>query len=314
MLSREVTANQMSNTQGASSKSLRRRHRQRAAVAPVADDEFISASMAFDCIAATRLADGSTETSKAEQVAVELLRDMSIDSFRQAAFADKMSCRAAQMALERASTKEAVILAVALHSHVRKCVQSMFANYVLQKLVECVPVSHSSFVSQELCGVGVEIARHRFGCRILCRILEFGSFDDPHTRALFDEILIHAETLIRHSFGSYVMQHVLEFGPPEHQLRVVEALRKDLFETSACKRASRLVEAALRLCGADEQEAITTELIDNCNLLSLSMDQSGCHVVKALFSMPMSLAESSCILAAFRGALAGIQVWKARFG
>lgn len=178
------------------------------------------------------------------------------------------------------------MLAVAMHGYARKCVQSMFANYVIQKLVECVPVSHSSFVSHELCGVGTETARHRFGCRILCRILEFGSFDNLHTRALFDEILMHAESLCRHSFGSYVMEHVLEFGLPEHQRRVVEVLRKDLFETSACKRASRLVEAALRLCAANEQASLSTELVDNCDLLSLAMHQSGCHVVKALFSMP----------------------------
>lgn len=210
-------------------------------------------------------------------------RPQVLASFRRMAFADKASCRAAQVVLQEVSVKETVALAGSLRGHVRAAMGSMYANYVLQKVVEVVPLASSSFVAEELAGIGAETARHRYGCRILCRLLEFGSPQEPATKGLFEEVLQEVETLSRHSFGGYVVQHFLEFGSADHKRRVGEAVTRSLFANAAHKRGSRIVEAALQHCGEDVVRAMADELLASADqVINLAQNQFGCHVVKAL--------------------------------
>lgn len=44
-------------------------------------------------------------------------------------------------------------------------------NYVIQKVVSHLSAASSRFVAEELRGHAVRMAKHRFGCRILCRPL-----------------------------------------------------------------------------------------------------------------------------------------------
>ena len=82
------------------------------------------------------------------------------------------------MILDEASLVDAAAFATGLRGCVRSAVQSKHANHVVQKIIEVMPVSHASFVVDELKGVGQEVARHCFGCRVMCRILEHLSPSD----------------------------------------------------------------------------------------------------------------------------------------
>ena len=44
-------------------------------------------------------------------------------------------------------------------------------NYVIQKVVSHLSAASSRVVAEELRGHAVRMAKHRFGCRILCRPL-----------------------------------------------------------------------------------------------------------------------------------------------
>lgn len=203
---------------------------------------------------------------------------------RQLAFSDQVSSRAAQLVLQEASKADAEVLASGMHGYVRKGMQSLYANYVIQKIVEILP---SSFIAEELIGVGAEAARHRFGCRIICRLLEHGHSSDKSTAKLYAEILTEAEDLCDHTFGSYVVGHFLEFGRPEHRRRVASALRADLVGNAESKRGSRVVEAALQLCSPEDRKILASELLGSTERLrGLAEGQFGCHVVKALLRMP----------------------------
>lgn len=210
-------------------------------------------------------------------------RAQSLEHFKRMAFAGKVQCRAAQLILEEVPVKECVALAGSLRGRVRASMGSMFANYVLQKVIELTPASASSFVAEELCGVGAETARHRYGCRVLCRLLEFGAPDEPATHRLFEEVLADIEELLRHSFGGYVAQHLLEFGSEEQKRRVGQAVSRDLIANAAHLRGSRIVEAALQHCAEEDRRAMEEELLASSEeVLSLAVSQAGCHVVKAL--------------------------------
>merc|ERR1712176_400706 len=113
---------------------------------------------------------------------------------------DQVSSRAAQLAIEEAQGADQALLVSAMHGHVREAVRSMYANYVLQKIVEVMPHRTIGFIMQELLGGGREVARHPFGCRIFCRLLEHASLD-AHLCALLDEVLADASALCKHAYG-----------------------------------------------------------------------------------------------------------------
>lgn len=208
-------------------------------------------------------------------------------SFERLAFASNLSCRAAQMVLDEASVIDAAALAAGLRGYVRSAVQSKHANHVVQKIIEVMPVSHASFVVDELKGVGQEVARHCFGCRVLCRILEHLSPNDSSTLELIEEVLAGLDELCNHSFGSFVVRHLLEFGLPEHRHRVVAAIQKDLAGYAKHKFGSHVVESALRHASAEDQQMLTRELVANReHLMVLAANQFGRHVVRALLTMP----------------------------
>merc|ERR1711865_260821 len=191
------------------------------------------------------------------------------------------------MILDEASVIDAAAFAAGLRGHVRSAVQSKHANHVVQKIIEVMPVSHASFVVDELKGVGQEVARHCFGCRVLCRILEHLSPNDSSTLELIEEVLADLDELCNHSFGSFVVRHLLEFGLPEHRHRVVTAIQKDLAGYSKHKFGSHVVESALRHASPEDQQMLARELLENReHLMVLAANQFGRHVVRALLAMP----------------------------
>jgi len=215
-------------------------------------------------------------------------RQAAIAGMERMAFRTKTSCRAAQLALEKASANDAAALAWGMRGHVRSAVQSRFANYVIQKILETLPVSRASFIVQELLGSGGIVVRHRFGCRIVCRILEHGSLSEGATAQLLEEILDSGvEELCNHEFGSYVVRHLLEFGLPEHRQKIASALSTDVMGYSKQRFGSHVVEAALKSCSAEDQHMMVQQLLLKPDeLLSLASNQFGHHVMRALLRVP----------------------------
>merc|ERR1719498_56307 len=81
-------------------------------------------------------------------------------------------CRVVQRALEVGDSVERDHLVAELRGQVAAMIASPYANFVLAKIVEVVSIASADFVAQELATFASEVARHRFGCRILCRLVE----------------------------------------------------------------------------------------------------------------------------------------------
>lgn len=288
------------NSPVVSKSTLRRRRRQQAQMYLVEMKQLTASKEDDRSVVDTDLADQEVteiDAAQAQEHADRVLeqlrtgghaRQAAIAGIENMAFRTKISSRAAQIALEQASAHDAAALALGMRGHVRSAVQSKFANYVIQKILETLPVSRSSFVIEELLGSGGVVARHRFGCRILCRVLEHGSFNGGATAQLLDEIMDSgAEELCNHAFGSYVVRHFLEFGLPEHRQKIAGALSNDVMGYSKQRQSSHVVEAALKYCSAEDQRMLAEQLMaKRDNLLSLASSQFGHHVMKAMLSVP----------------------------
>merc|ERR1711953_790504 len=203
-------------------------------------------------------------------------------------------CRVVQLALEKADNRERALMCAELHGCVRRAIASPHGNYVLQRVVELMPATLSSFVSSELLTVGADTARHRFGCRIMCRLLEHCSAH-PLTIQLIDGILLEAHDLCCHSFAHHVMESVLEHGTAEQKHRIALALQADSLLYATDPHATYVIESALRNCSLPDRRTIgAVFLADKDALLSIAEHNSGFHVVRAL----LKYSEQSSSLAA----------------
>jgi hypothetical protein len=249
--------------------------------------------------------DGETDfdAAQAREIADKLLEQLrvggtskqsAVASFEKLAFSNTTTSRAAQIAIKEASVSDAVALAKALRGCIRNAVQSKHANHVVQQITETMPVGQASFIIEELKGCGHEIARHRFGCRVLCRILEHLAPQDESTLAFIEEILVDVHGLCGHEFGNFVARHLLEFGTPNHKHCIAKALVSDMFQYSKHKLGSHVVEAALLYSSPEDQRILALQLAsDQHQLVSVAANQYGRHVVRALLSLPCDVRKEA---------------------
>lgn len=197
----------------------------------------------------------------------------------------KAGCRVVQEALFVLSTADAAELARELHGHVQEAILSPHGNYVIQKVVSTLPRAHTAFVAQELVGYAASMARHRYGCRVLCRLLEHYARSDT-TIPLVDEMLLQVDELCRHTFGHHVMECVLEHGLEHQQLQLIAALQRDLMRHALNRNSSYVMEKALQFQSKDSRQPLADALLGSPEqVVRLAQSQYGGYVMKTLTSL-----------------------------
>jgi len=202
--------------------------------------------------------------------------------------ADPLGCRVVQLALEVASQKDSADMALELQGHVYTTLDSKHGNYVVQKVIEVLPISSVSFMIKELEDRAVEVARHRYGCRILCRLFEHAATESG-TNELVDNVLRDARELSRHAYGYHVIKSILEHGVPQHRERIAYSLVGGAQRHAKHRTASFVMEKALAHCDASSEahNALASELLAIPeNTVELARHQFGRHVVSQLVRLP----------------------------
>jgi len=197
-------------------------------------------------------------------------------------------CRIIQKAFDVACGDEKRELATKLHGHVKELLESPNGNHVLQKCIEVLPPQSVRFIIDELLfwpPSWIGVAKHRFGCRIIERLLEH--CPEHMTAPLIDAVVSEAGTLARHPYGNYVVQHVLEYGTDVHRKLLVSACIESGIGFLAQHRiASNVIESALgRVCSADQQAIGLALLATPQTLLVISCSRYGTHVVQRLLEV-----------------------------
>jgi hypothetical protein len=209
-------------------------------------------------------------------------------SLRSLAF-DRAGCRVVQLALERARTGDAVQIAAGLHGHVRKAILSPHANHVVQKIIQQVPTSNLRFIAEELAGEANAAVRHRYGCRILCRLAEFDA-EGEGSLALFAEILSSdVVRLCNHDYGHHVVNQIMECGPSYLRTRIVRAIAAegDVMRCAKQRNASQVIERGLRHgCDEDRDLLAAFLLAQPATFGPLVCHVYGVHVARALLQLP----------------------------
>jgi len=201
-------------------------------------------------------------------------------------------CRAVQLALEVVDRRTAAQLATALRGSVAEAIKSPHANYVLQKIIKVLAPQEFPFVIEELAHASLDLARHEYGCRIYCRLLEHCATEKA-TAHLMDEVLLETEELLRHTYGHHVVECALEHGLPHQQRQIVATLRRDLMRFSRNRSAAHVVEKALLYGNQDDRQSLALDLLSHSpeEIAGLARSQFGSMVVRALLRLSGQITE-----------------------
>jgi len=146
---------------------------------------------------------------------------------------DRQGCRNLQAVLAASTdAEEKMLLLHELRGHIHEASRDPQANYVLQKCICLCKSSRFQFVIDEITCKGARsvtmVARHKYGCRIIQRLLEHCS--QEQTNVLAQALLTETDAMDTccHMFGNYAMQHLYEYGTVEHRQKLVVLLIQNL--------------------------------------------------------------------------------------
>jgi len=201
---------------------------------------------------------------------------------------DQDGCRLLQSALECGDGSERAAMAMEFYGHVCDAVESPHAHHVLQRIVELMPPSSVSFIIRELHSKWSPafVARHRFGCRVLERVIEHF----PACPRAGAELAYFLESVIQdasfhcfHSFSTFVMQHILEYGSVAQQRAIVRSLSLDLWHAALDMNAVGVLDKALSFQPFDDQVALASAILDCEGLLTrMALSRKGLPVARRL--------------------------------
>jgi len=199
---------------------------------------------------------------------------------------DPRGCRVLQRVLELAADEEQADIASELRGHVCEALESPHGNHVLQRCVELMRPSGVAFILRELFAdrKPSSIARHRFGCRLMERLIEH--FPPEQLAECISDILHDAPELCKHVYGNFVMQHVLEHGDQGQRMLVIKALRQDLDRIAIDPHACSVLDKALSYGVLADQRELARAILKHENLLAdMAAQRGGFAATQRLFKV-----------------------------
>ena len=205
---------------------------------------------------------------------------------------DAHGCRLVQRALSLADDAGRLEIARELRGHICEVLESPHGNHVLQRIIELMRPSAITFVLCELtaCMTPQELAKHRYGCRILERIIEH--FPPRLLATSVDALLADAWDLCRHVYGNFVIQHLLEHGEQAHRRIIIDVLCSDLKTVALDPFACNVLDKGLSYGSVDDQQRIASIVLREGALSKMARLRNGFAASQRL----MLVARGDCQL------------------
>jgi pumilio RNA-binding family len=185
---------------------------------------------------------------------------------------DSQGCRFVQEAFDNASNdEERMALTAELKGHVWEALKCQNANHVMQKCISVIRPLSAQFVIDELMARGpggaAQAARHRFGCRIIERLLEHCSLEQ--VSPLVQDLLTDAVAMSTHIYGNYVVSHLLEHCGPEVVLQITASLQKHVSTMPADGYAGTVIGKALSHASKESARSLALSVLQDPERLTV---------------------------------------------
>lgn len=202
---------------------------------------------------------------------------------------DAAGSRQVQKAIDRASNDaERAAIASQLRGHVWQALECWNANHVLQKCISSLRPQAAQFVIDEIMsrgpGSGAYAAQHRFGCRVVERLLEHCA--PEQVGPLVDDLLENGSQLCSDQYGNFVVQHVLEFGCDDHKHRMSQIVTKQIASIQGDYHGCAVVSSALNHSLPEDKILIARAVLGRRGLLvSMARQRHGHDAVMILLNL-----------------------------
>jgi len=187
-------------------------------------------------------------------------------------------------ALEHVLVEQQVELARELEPEILKVAKDQNGNHVVQKVIELVPRQQVGFIMDAFRGHASSLAAHNYACRVIQRLLEYGS--DRDKADLLAELHKSAHQLFSDQYGNYVVQHIIENSSVEDRAKIIRLVSADFVSLSTHKYASNVVEKCIERGSRDDRNELARQLMapadanGNNAMISLMKDQYGNYVIR----------------------------------
>ena len=147
-------------------------------------------------------------------------------------------CEVVQKLIRHAHTRDQADLLEELggsvgQNFVSLLLESPHGNHVLQTMIEVMAPSSLDKVIQGIrqWGPVSSLARHPYGCRVLCRVLEHFRFDV--IADMVDSLRQTAQTLVQDKYARFVLMAVMEHGGADEKTMVISVVLEELERAEA---------------------------------------------------------------------------------
>ena len=191
---------------------------------------------------------------------------------------DQQKTHIVQLYIAKANPDEAIMaMMLGLKGNVISCIHSQHGNYVIQKIITQFPLASLDWLLDELCKKEdiLDLIKHKYGCRIFCRLFEKSNEDD--LPLIWESILENIDCLIAHNFGCYPLTtYVLAYNAQtlrgsKHKINIILAHLLGVQPLYIWKKAavSLLAEALLQNDG--ELEETLALALNSCLLVNVDL-------------------------------------------
>jgi len=203
------------------------------------------------------------------------------------------TCRIVQKALREARGEDrGMLFAELLHgtdselkAHVKELYESPQGNHVLSQAIDVSTYPQLIMIISALRGLGTTISKHRYGCRVMRRLLEHCGDREEHIGELLDEIVLEADTLSNNGNGTYVIQAMLEYAPGRRKDVVLKLLPR--FAELASNRSGSLVVERLLSddVGDMESRELAIQALLRSEVANIACTRYGSYVMKRVAAL-----------------------------
>jgi len=172
---------------------------------------------------------------------------------------DRQGCWDLQRALEAMqSNSERISFVNEFGGHINSALRCPHANYVLQKCITLMRPHQVQFMIDEISSKGVKaianVARHKYGCRIIQRLLEH--CEPAQVKGLVDALLVDAVASCEHPFANYTMQHILEYGTDDQRRCLTGVLVQSASRGASNVHSMAVARKAMKYASHEEQHRL----------------------------------------------------------
>ncbi|KAF9763950.1 Pumilio like protein 2 [Nosema granulosis] len=170
-----------------------------------------------------------------------------------------------------------------IKDHVFGLIEDQNGNHVIQKYIE--KSKDKSLIIQAFEKNSVYLSTHRYGCRVIQRLLEFCEQQD--VKRILSILISNLESLVNDQYGNYVIQHMLTVSDKDEKDRVVKKIINDCYELSKYKFSSNVIEQCVLVSTKPQKEGFLSKFLemdgDRPRIYNMSIDMYGNYVVQRFF-------------------------------